>query len=1349
MESFYTLGFDIGTDSLGWAAISHDLKVIRKGGKRLWGVVLFDGGKSAKSRRLFRIARRRFERRRERIELLRALTAKSVGAADEEFFRRLDMSFLLNESKDAKSGRTHRFNLFNGSFTDKDYYRKYPTIYHLRHALCVDTEKADIRLVYLALHHIIKYPGNFLREETTIEANEGISAEVLDDLFTSLEAVNGEFARPTDAEAYAAEACKKIRRKERAEALAAMSGKNVPAKQLALLITGLSCELSKLFGREIDDKLKVSFTGKFEESIPELESKLGAEELDVLYAAHDVYLRCLLADILDGHSRVCDAMMEKFDKHKSDLAELKALLRRDGNRETYDKVFKSRRSAPVKLANYAAYVRTSTARTHYVEGCTREAFYKFIGSVLADLPESEEKSKILDSIACEDFMPRLNDVTNGAIPYQLHLNELKAILDAQSKYYPELAENRDKIISLLTFRRPYFVGPLKGPHSWVKDRFEGRMYPWNFTEMLGDKLDDINAEFIARMVSRDAYTGDETLPLCSITYQRYMVLNELNNLQYKGRPLPVKMKQRIFDELVIGKGSTSIKAMERFIRDNIDPSCESGDVTGYADKLHAGLTSSMKTYREFRGAFGDAFSDRDIPTYDRIVKILTVFTDKASRRRMLKKIPGCDDRTINALLRKNYSGWGKYSASLLTGMLSVEREPRDLLTLLYETDKNLNALLFDEKLGFAPRTVAKPREKKQFSYEELIEPLYASPAVKKSVWQVAKVAEEVTRILGMPPRRIFIESTRTEEKKKQKDSRLDQLKRIYKGIKPGSDYYNARAEKCLYELTDKKEIDRERVYLYFLQMGKCMYTGAPLDLDKLGDYEVDHILPRSYIVDNSLENKALVIREKNQRKSDLSLSSDVINKQRGFWEFLHSHGLMGDKKLKNLCRTSFDESDVRTFINRQLTETSQANKAAMSVLRDMYPELTEHNNIRAVRAGLSSQLRNMMTDTDPVKYGNFFKLRELNDYHHAKDAYLAAVLGTFTTDNPGLMQTDVSLQAKSLIRNGDERAVRELVNKRYGIVIDAFRSGDFPDVVDRDGVVVSSETAYNNMLNEMDRNDIMVVRRKEFDGDVAFYDQTIYGFGSNKQDLIPRKYVTAADGSRVPLDPKLYGGFSSEKQAYYVSVAYPGKKGTEYAFVGIPVRIARSYANGNKNAVNDYVAGLYKDGEIVGAPVRKHQLMIMEGQAVYVVSSTEVSNAVQLTVDRRFHEMLYHIAHGNIEALSKMKDFHAVAHDFVLEYLDKLERFFPMYMSKGKRVKEFIEGACGGFDALSVKDKCEYIKVLLIMTKSKSSMSDMPVKWNGGTSWGRLYNKNIKPDKTEWIDTSVTGYYKVTKKGVK
>ena len=45
-------------------------------------------------------------------------------------------------------------------YTDKDYYKDYPTIYHLRSKLM--TEKTpDIRKVFLAIHHIIKNRGHF------------------------------------------------------------------------------------------------------------------------------------------------------------------------------------------------------------------------------------------------------------------------------------------------------------------------------------------------------------------------------------------------------------------------------------------------------------------------------------------------------------------------------------------------------------------------------------------------------------------------------------------------------------------------------------------------------------------------------------------------------------------------------------------------------------------------------------------------------------------------------------------------------------------------------------------------------------------------------------------------------------------------------------------------------------------------------------------------------------------------------------------------------------------------------------------------------------------------------------
>ena len=80
-----------------------------------------------------------------------------------------------------------------------------------------------------------------------------------------------------------------------------------------------------------------------------------------------------------------------------------------------------------------------------------------------------------------------------------------------------------------------------------------------------------------------------------------------------------------------------------------------------------------------------------------------------------------------------------------------------------------------------------------------------------------------------------------------------------------------------------------------------MYSGRPLDIEKLSDYQVDHILPQSYIKDDSLDNKALVIMEENQRKKDnLLLSDEIIDKQKVFWKFLFEKGLISQGKFEEL-----------------------------------------------------------------------------------------------------------------------------------------------------------------------------------------------------------------------------------------------------------------------------------------------------------------------------------------------------------------------------------------------------------------------------------------------------------------
>ena len=159
MEKFY-IGFDIGTNSVGIACTDENYKLLRAKGQDLWAVRLFDDANPAAERRTKRAMRRRLMRRRRRIELLQELFTPLM--TDETFFIRLNNSPYLIEDK---RGVDTKYVIFaDPDYCDADFYRDYPTIYHLRSALINGTAKKDIRLYYIAMHHLLKYRGNFLFE---------------------------------------------------------------------------------------------------------------------------------------------------------------------------------------------------------------------------------------------------------------------------------------------------------------------------------------------------------------------------------------------------------------------------------------------------------------------------------------------------------------------------------------------------------------------------------------------------------------------------------------------------------------------------------------------------------------------------------------------------------------------------------------------------------------------------------------------------------------------------------------------------------------------------------------------------------------------------------------------------------------------------------------------------------------------------------------------------------------------------------------------------------------------------------------------------------------------------------
>ncbi|GAA0057638.1 hypothetical protein ScKU62_01460 [Streptococcus canis] len=171
MEKKYSIGLDIGTNSVGWAVITDDYKVPSKKfkvlgntnrkpiKKNLMGALLFDSGETAEATRLKRTARRRYTRRKNRIRYLQEIFANEMAKLDDSFFQRLEESFLVEEDK-----KNERHPIFGNLADEVAYHRNYPTIYHLRKKLADSPEKADLRLIYLALAHIIKFRGHFLIE---------------------------------------------------------------------------------------------------------------------------------------------------------------------------------------------------------------------------------------------------------------------------------------------------------------------------------------------------------------------------------------------------------------------------------------------------------------------------------------------------------------------------------------------------------------------------------------------------------------------------------------------------------------------------------------------------------------------------------------------------------------------------------------------------------------------------------------------------------------------------------------------------------------------------------------------------------------------------------------------------------------------------------------------------------------------------------------------------------------------------------------------------------------------------------------------------------------------------------
>ena len=188
-------------------------------------------------------------------------------------------------------------------------------------------ETPDIRLLYLAIHHIIKYRGHFLFETTSddIPRFEDVINTLIDDVCKyhmelSISDYDSVSKLVSDRE-------KSIIDKKRE--LATLLGCNEPdEKELAALLSGSSANLGKLFSDEGLDKEKIKFSDSSADMrLEELEDILDSDSFNTLRTAKTVYDWGILSSLLRNHSTISEALVAAYDQHRKDLQTLKNAIR--------------------------------------------------------------------------------------------------------------------------------------------------------------------------------------------------------------------------------------------------------------------------------------------------------------------------------------------------------------------------------------------------------------------------------------------------------------------------------------------------------------------------------------------------------------------------------------------------------------------------------------------------------------------------------------------------------------------------------------------------------------------------------------------------------------------------------------------------------------------------------------------------------------------------------------------------------------------------------------------------------------------------------------------------------------
>ena len=410
---------------------------------------------------------------------------------------------------------------------------------------------------------------------------------------------------------------------------------------------------------------------------------------------------------------------------------------------------------------------------------------------------------------------------------------------------------------------------------------------------------------------------------------------------------------------------------------------------------------------------------------------------------LLYSYEGDNSRTGNdALLRKLETSFGfpkEYAAVLADvifedsyGNLSV-KAMRNILPHL-QAGKDYSQACEEAGYKHSRRSLTK-EELNQKVYKEKLELLpknsLHNPVVEKILNQMVNVINAVIEEYGKPDE-IRIELAR--ELKIGAAERENMTRGINQGNAENKRIREILEKEFALSYISRNDIIKYKLYEELKSNGfKTLYSDTYISKDKLfsKDFDIEHIIPKARLFDDSLSNKTIEARDVNIAKSNKTAFDFILERygEQGVKTYktkllrLLEDGAISNKKYNNLLKT---EADIPSgFIDRDLRNTQYIAKKAYEILSELVKIVTPTTGSVTNRLREDWQLVDVMKELNFEKYQKLGladviedrdgrKVKRIKDWtkrndhrHHAMDALTIA----FT--KPSYIQYLNNLNARS------------------------------------------------------------------------------------------------------------------------------------------------------------------------------------------------------------------------------------------------------------------------------------------------------------------------------------------------